>query len=184
MVDFSGQICIDGLDIASVPREHLRSKITALTQDGVELKASLRFNMYPFAGPIPDESEMISILELAGLWHHVENHGGLDEDLAKMCFSASQRQVFFVARAILHQKTAKTTIVLIDEATSAMSKEGDRHVQKIMDEAFVGCTVLQIAHHPDWLADVNTKLRMQFGKLVSLERLDKGQWVQDRNSVV
>lgn len=177
MIDFSGLISVDDRDITSVSLETVRSRCTTLTQDGVELKASVRLNIYPFQGPKPMESDIISTLEFVSLWQHVQRQGGLDADVVEMCFSPSQRQLFFVARSILHQRTSNTSVVLIDEATSAMTQEADSAIQKLMDEAFTGCTVLQIAHHPDWLTTVNVKIHMELGKVASFRRLQlNGDW--------
>ncbi|KAM3438796.1 hypothetical protein MY4824_003098 [Beauveria thailandica] len=99
--------------------------------------------------------------------------------MSKMCFSASQRQLFFLARAMVHQRTADTRIVLVDEATSAMSTESDEQTRALMDYVFSECVVLQIAHHQDWLTGMNVKIRMDFGKLISIHRRRRnGQWVE------
>ncbi|PMB63483.1 Canalicular multispecific organic anion transporter 2 [Beauveria bassiana] len=179
MVKFGGGISIDGRDITTIPRELLRSRITTMSQDGVELNASVRFNSYPFSGPHPEEDTITSTLRLVGLWAHIQSYGGIEKTMSKMCFSASQRQLFFLARALVHQRTANTRIVLVDEATSAMSKEGDEQTRALMDYVFSECVVLQIAHHQDWLTDRNVKIRMDFGKLVSIQRRRRnGQWVE------
>ncbi|KAM3516934.1 hypothetical protein NHJ13051_009446 [Beauveria bassiana] len=179
MVKFGGGISIDGRDITTIPRELLRSRITTMSQDGVELNASVRFNIYPFSGPHPEEDTITSTLRLVGLWAHIQSYGGIEKTMSKMCFSASQRQLFFLARALVHQRTANTRIVLVDEATSAMSKEGDEQTRTLMDYVFSECVVLQIAHHQDWLTDMNVKIRMDFGKLVSIQRRRRnGQWVE------
>ncbi|KAM0740788.1 hypothetical protein ACQRIT_005972 [Beauveria bassiana] len=179
MMKFGGGISIDGRDITTIPRELLRSRSTTVSQDGVELNASVRFNIYPFSGPHPEEDTITCTLRLVGLWAHIQTYGGMENTMSKMCFSASQRQLFFLARAMVHQRTANTRIVLVDEATSAMSKEGDEQMRALMDYVFSECVVLRIAHHQDWLTDMNVKIRMNFGKLVSIQRRRRnGQWVE------
>ncbi|OAR03170.1 hypothetical protein LLEC1_03577 [Akanthomyces lecanii] len=181
MVKFSGGISIDGRDITTIPRELLRSRITTMSQDGVELYASVRFNIYPFSGPQPEEDTILATLQLVGLWDHIEKYGGIEDAMSNMCFSASQRQLFFLARAMVHQRTANTTIVLVDEATSAMSKESDEQTRALMSYVFSECVVLHIAHHQDWLTDVNVKIRMDFGGLVSVQRRRRnGQWMESQ----
>lgn len=181
MMKFGGGISIDGRDITTIPRELLRSRITTMSQDGVELNASVGFNIYPFSGPQPEEDAITSTLRLVGLWAHIQTYGGIESTMSKMCFSASQRQLFFLARAMVHQRTANTRIVLVDEATSAMSKESDEQTRALMDYVFSECVVLQIAHHQDWLTDMNVKIRMDFGKLISIHRRRRnGQWVESQ----
>lgn len=149
MVDFTGAISIDGRDTRTISRELLRSRITTLTQDGVELKGSVRFNIYPYAGPKPHDREVVSFLETLGIWDPIERNGGLDGDIANLSFSVSNRQLFFLARSILHNNTMKTKIVLMDEVTSAMDADADEQLRELIDKAFAGCTILQIAHRED-----------------------------------
>lgn len=170
MVEFTGTISIDGRNTTTVPREHLRSRITTLTQDGVELKGTLRFNIYPFPGKQPEDEEIISTLQSVGLWDNISRHGGLDADMKILCLSVSHKQLLFLARGILHQRTMNTKIVLMDEVTSAMDYGTDNRLQEIMDEAFIGCTVLQIAHRQDSFRAVDVRIRLESGILASFER--------------
>lgn len=170
MMDYAGTITIDGQDTALVPRKRLRSRITTLTQDGLLLQGSIRFNLYPFAGKKPDDELIQSTLERIGLWEHIASHGGLDGDVAAVSLSSSQKQLFFLARGILHQKTNDTKIVLMDEATSAMDAGTDMRLQGILDASFAGCTVLQIAHG-DAFQRANARIHLDLGQLVSIKRV-------------
>ncbi|OAA57153.1 ABC transporter, transmembrane domain, type 1 [Cordyceps fumosorosea ARSEF 2679] len=141
MVDFTGTISIDGRDSRSVPRELLRSRITTLTQDGVELKGSVGLNLWPFAGPKPDEALITSTLQSVGLLNHVNQHGGLNKSISCMGLSVSQKQLLFLARGILHQQAMHTSIVIMDEATSAMDGGTDDALQDLLDNTFAGYVV-------------------------------------------
>ena len=81
-----------------------------------------------------------------GLWNHISKRGGLDADMSEMKFSQGQKQLLFIARAILHQKMARTKIVLIDEATASLDSDTDARIQQLVNESFIGCTVLTISH--------------------------------------
>ena len=59
LMEFSGSIWVDDREIKTIPRHILRSKITTLTQDGVELKGSLRLNIYPYDTKLPSDEEII-----------------------------------------------------------------------------------------------------------------------------
>ncbi|ATY58701.1 ABC multidrug [Cordyceps militaris] len=170
MVDFTGTISIDGRNSRSVPREFLRSRITTMTQEGVQLKGSVRFNLYPFAGPKPDDSLVTSTLQSVGLLHHIDRHGGLDKVISSMRFSVSQKQLLFLARGILHHKTMKTSIVIMDEATSAMDNGTDDMLQELLGDAFAACTVLQIAHRDETFRDLDVRIRLDLGQLLGVER--------------
>ncbi|KAJ3496548.1 hypothetical protein NLG97_g2578 [Lecanicillium saksenae] len=171
MVEFTGTITIDGRILTTVPREHLRSRITTFTQDGLELQGSLRFNLYPFAGSSPDDELIESVLQSLGLWEHIQSHGGFDGDIIDMGFSVSQKQKLSLARGILHQKTHDTRTILVDEATSAMDGEANAELQRVLEEVFADCTVLQIAHREDSFRAATLLVKLEAGQLVSAVRV-------------
>lgn len=178
MIECSGgSILIDGRDIATVPRERLRSRITTMTQDGVEVKATLRYNLYPFAGPKPTDELMVETLKRVEIWDYIasQENGGLDSEMADVGLSQGQKQLFFVARAILHQATNGTKLVIVDEATSSMDYDVDERMQKVMDEAFAGCTVVVIAHRPHVLESAKTVIHLDSGKVATITRRGQGE---------
>ncbi|KAJ3496549.1 hypothetical protein NLG97_g2579 [Lecanicillium saksenae] len=170
MTEFTGTVRIGGQDSRTISREVLRSRITTLTQDGVELKGSVRFNLYPFLGTQPEEDLITSTLQSVGIWDHISQHGGIDKNLSSMEFSVSQKQLLFLARGILHQKTLNTKIVIMDEATSAMDNQIDDTLQELLDKTFAGCTILQIAHRADTFRNIGLQIRLEHGQLVSVPR--------------
>ncbi|KAJ3496257.1 hypothetical protein NLG97_g2789 [Lecanicillium saksenae] len=172
LADFNGTVSIDGRNSKTIAREMLRQRITTLTQEGLELKGSFRSNIYPFAGTKPSDDEIIAILRSLGLENHVSRHGGLDIDFAAMCFSVSQKQLICLARGILHQQTQHTRIVLIDEATSAMDDDANTELQDLLAEAFAECTVLQISHRENSLQAADVLLKLDAGRVVSLQRFN------------
>lgn len=175
MFNFSGAISLDGRDIKSVPRELLRSRITTITQEGVLLKGSLRFNLFPFAGSQPTDVQIASALTSVGLMAHVQSHGSFDDDIVVMCLSTSQKQLLFIARAILHQRVMHTNVVLIDEATSALDDTTNQQIQGVMAEAFQNCTVLQVAHRSTASDDTTLAVTFESG---GVERTERRAWPQ------
>lgn len=47
-LDYEGTISIDGIDIATVPRDELRSRVITISQDQVEFDGTIRDNLLPF----------------------------------------------------------------------------------------------------------------------------------------
>ena len=62
---FEGQIEIDGLDIAKIPLEELRRRITVIPQDPTMFTGSLRFNLDPEGRA--DDDDIIALLKRAQL---------------------------------------------------------------------------------------------------------------------
>ncbi|KAM0745108.1 hypothetical protein ACQRIT_000492 [Beauveria bassiana] len=179
LIEFSGSINIDGLSIKMIPRHVLRSNITTMTQEGVELKGTIRMNTFPFALSPPTDAEIIATLERVGLWVHVRRQGGLESDMSKNHFSHGQKQLLFLARAILHQQVKQTKIILVDEATSSLDSTTDENMRQLMAEAFADCTVITIAHQRDYAAEMDLAVELDSGNLVRVLRrsLRTGAWV-------
>lgn len=184
MVEHEGDITIDGRNTRDVPRELLRSRITTISQEGLRLKATLRFNMYPFEGVQPTDDEIIDALRIVDLWTHAELHGGLDAQYSAIRFSTAQKQLMFLARGILHQSTANTSIVLIDEVTSSLTLDMERDMQRVIDHAFAGCTILLISHRRESFLTADLVLRFKSGKLSGRMRWKQStsEWVEARNA--
>lgn len=180
MVEYTGSISIDGRNTRDVPRELLRSRITTITQEGLRLKATLRFNMYPFEGAQPTDDDIINALRRVDIWDHAHLNGGLDAQYSAIRFTTAQKQLMFLARGILHQSTAATKIVLIDEVTSSLALDRERSMQTIIDEAFAGCTILLVSHRRESFLTTDYVLRFRSGQLYSRlrRRNSTGEWVE------
>ncbi|TQV93041.1 Vacuolar metal resistance and drug detoxification protein [Cordyceps javanica] len=180
MVEHTGSVSIDGRNTRHVPRELLRSRITTITQEGLRLRATLRFNVYPFEGAQPTDDQMIDVLQRVELWDHANLGGGLDAQYAAMAFSASQKQLMFLARGILHQTVARTQIVILDEVTSSLTLEAERDMRRIIDQAFAGCTVLLVSHRRESFLSTEFVLQFRSGQLFSMmrRRSTNGEWVE------
>lgn len=177
MVDFSGHVSIDGRNTKSVPRELLRSRITTITQEGLRLKSTLRFNMYPFEGVQPTDNQIIDVLRTVDLLNHVNLHGGLDAQYSAIRFSSIQKQLMFLARGILHQRITDTNIIMIDELTSSLPVDMEDDVQDIIDRAFTGCTILLVSRRQESFLTTDFVLRFRSGKLYStIQRNNTGGW--------
>lgn len=174
----SGTITIDGRDVKTVSPVFLRSKITTISQDGVELDGSLRLNLDPFDNPnsthrLSDET-LIDILNKVGLWNRLQASGNLDTEISKFKLSGGEKQLLSIARAMLHKDYAGSKIVLMDEATSKMDAETDRRIQAVMAEAFEHNTVITVAHRLHAVENSDIVFEMQSGRIInSLDRSER-----------
>lgn len=169
LIEFSGNISVDNRDIKTVPRHLLRSRITTLTQDGVELKSTVRLNMFPFDATTPEDDQIITALQGVGLWAHIEKHGGLDADISKVKLSHGQKQLLFIARAILHQEIMDTKIVLVDEATSSLGEGMNKQIQGLLAKSFSQCTVIQISHRVEGPRNSDLSIELSAGEVVETQ---------------
>ncbi|KAJ2963201.1 hypothetical protein NQ176_g10877 [Zarea fungicola] len=171
LVEYSGTIRLDGRDIKTVERKLLRTRITTVPQGGLELLGSVRFNMDPFKfGPrqeqdaYPNDEDLATILRCVGLWSTIAEAGGLDVTMAKLKLSHGQRQLFQLARAILHHEVTGSKLLLMDEGTASMDAETETRVRHVMAEAFSACTKVIISHRSTLLAAAQVVVRLDQGR--------------------
>lgn len=172
LIEYSGGILVDNVEIGRVPRRLLRARITTITQSAVQLRGSIRYNLDPFGGadlrapdrPVTDEL-LVDTLRQVGLWGIVEERGGLDADMGKMELSQGQKQLLQLARAIVHQHAFGSRVVLVDEGSSSVDEDTEARMQRVMGEVFAGCTLLMISHRPAALRMADYVLRLVDGQL-------------------
>lgn len=114
MVDLhSGRITVDKLDISTLPREQVRTRLVGVPQDAFLIDgSSVRFNADP-AEQLADAAIEDS-LRAVELWDIVAEKGGLEVPIQELHLSHGQKQLFCIARAILRP----SPVVVLDEATS------------------------------------------------------------------
>ncbi|XP_056392341.1 multidrug resistance-associated protein 1 isoform X2 [Hyla sarda] len=162
----SGEIIIDGCNIAKIGLHDLRFKITIIPQDPVLFSGSLRMNLDPFE-KYSDE-EVWTSLELAHLKNFVS---GLPDKLNHECaeggenLSIGQRQLVCLARALLR----KTKILVLDEATAAVDLETDGLIQSTIRKEFEDCTVITIAHRLNTIMDYTRVIVLDKGQIVEFD---------------
>lgn len=108
----NGSIIVDGIDIAKVAPEMVRSRLVALSQEAFILPGTIRTNLDPCG--TCDESQILDILATLGLHDLIASKGGLDEEVEADSFSQGQRQLLCLARAACR----KSSVYIFDEITS------------------------------------------------------------------
>jgi ATP-binding cassette, subfamily C (CFTR/MRP), member 1 len=159
----SGTLRIDGLDLAVLKREAIRSRIMTLPQEPVILPGTVRENLCPDDRVFSDK-ELVTALETTGMWEIVSSRGGLIAVLDAMGLSVGQKQLFCLSRAILH----KTKILLLDEATSSLDHDTEQELRWVLRKEFADCTVLEVAHKLEAIASYDVAIFMQDGEIVDI----------------
>ncbi|KAL2873350.1 hypothetical protein SGCOL_011492 [Colletotrichum sp. CLE4] len=154
-----GQVIIDGVDVATMPREVLRQRLNALPQEPPFFSGSVRLNCDP-EGAISDEI-ITEALRTVDLWEVIEEKGGLDAEFSDDFFSHGQKQVFCLARGIL----CPTKIVVMDEATINVDVDTEK-MMKIIHERFAHATIISVAHRLDTILDFDKIIILDKGVIV------------------
>jgi ATP-binding cassette subfamily B multidrug efflux pump len=164
-----GRILIDGVDIAHVTQESLRSQIAMVTQDTSLLHRSVRDNIL-YGRPDAGEDEMLAAAMRA------EAHGfivGLQDARGRFGYDAhvgergvklsgGQRQRIAIARVMLKD----APILLLDEATSALDSEVEVAIQESLYRLMEGKTVVAIAHRLSTIAAMDRLVILDKGRIV------------------
>lgn len=158
-----GSIVIDGLDISTIPRQSVRSKINSIPQAPYFLAGTVRTNADPYGASTDDA--IIDALVKVGLWTVFEKAGGLDLEFDIDSLSHGQRQLFCLARATLR----RGKIVILDEVTSSVDRKSDELMQRIIREEFADCTIIAIAHRLDTILDFDRIVVLDSGRVVECE---------------
>ncbi|WYZ45022.1 hypothetical protein EsH8_VIII_000338 [Colletotrichum jinshuiense] len=158
-----GTIELDGVDVSTLLQHELRSCINVVTQDPFLMPGTIRFNIDPL-GAVSDDGKLKKALERVGLWKLVEELGGLDKDMDAKAWSAGQKQLFCMARAMLRQ----CSLLILDEAMSSVDSETESVMQDIVDNEFRDCTVLAVMHRLKHVFRYNTVALLGDGELLEI----------------
>ncbi|XP_061577420.1 ATP-binding cassette sub-family C member 8 isoform X2 [Cololabis saira] len=167
MVDmFEGRIVIDNIDIAKLPLQTLRSRLSIILQDPFLFSGTIRFNLDP---EMKATDEMLwEALEIAQLKPVVKTlPGGLDAMVTEggENFSQGQRQLFCLARAFVR----KSSILIMDEATASIDMATESILQKVVMTAFADRTVVTIAHRVHTILNADLVIVMKRGIILEYD---------------
>jgi ATP-binding cassette, subfamily B, bacterial len=159
-----GRILIDGVELQDFELDHLRARMSLVSQDTYLFNDTLRANVL-LARPEADDAAIRRALEQAALADFVESlPEGLDTMVGErgVQLSGGQRQRVAIARAFL--KNAPTLI--LDEATSHLDAVSETQVRNALDALMRDRTTIVIAHRLSTVRDANRLAVLDRGRLV------------------
>ncbi|RZI45908.1 ABC transporter ATP-binding protein [Candidatus Finniella inopinata] len=160
----SGEILIDGQNIANVTQASLREHVTLIPQDTNLFHRSVKENLtYGNLNATDEEIEAAARkAHCHGFIQKLEN--GYDTVVGErgLKLSGGQRQRLAIARAFLKN----TPILLLDEATSALDSETEKDIQVSLLELMANKTTLIVAHRLSTLKHMDRILVFDKGQII------------------
>jgi ATP-binding cassette subfamily B protein len=159
-----GRITLDGVDIAKMGREDLRSRIGMVLQDTWLFKGTIRENI-AYGNPSASEEQIIEAAKATYVDRFVRTlplgyDTILDDEASNV--SAGEKQLLTIARAFLSQPT----VLILDEATSSVDTRTEVLVQRAMAALRKDRTSFVIAHRLSTIRDADLILVMDHGDIV------------------
>jgi ATP-binding cassette subfamily B protein len=160
----AGQILLDGVDITTMDRRSLRSRIGMVLQDTWLFDGTIAENI-AYGRPDAGADEVLEAAEAAyvdrfvrtlpaGYQTRISGDGGN--------ISAGEKQLITIARAFL----ARPQLLILDEATSSVDTRTEALIQHAMCELRRDRTSFIIAHRLSTIRDADRILVVEAGRIV------------------
>ncbi len=160
----AGRITLDGIDVETMRRDELRSRIGMVLQDAWLFHGTIRDNIR-YGRPDATDEELLEAARATFVDRFVRSLPAgydtvLDEESSNV--SAGQKQLITIARAFLTQPA----LLILDEATSSVDTRTEQHVQHAMAALRSNRTSFVIAHRLSTIRDADLILVMHDGRIV------------------
>ena len=160
----SGTISLDGRDIASFPRNELRSQVGMVLQDTWLFGGTIRENL-AYGNPNATDEQILAAAKVAYVDRFVhmlpDGYDTLITDEADN-LSTGEKQLITIARAFL----ADPSILILDEATSSVDTRTEVLIQDAMEALRSQRTSFVIAHRLSTIRNADVILVMDAGQIV------------------
>ena len=160
----SGRILLDGVDITTMTRESLRSRIGMVLQDAWVFDGTIAENIaYGRPGAAADDVEQAAKAAYVDRFIHTlpdgyETH--ISGDGANI--STGEKQLITIARAFL----ARPQLLILDEATSSVDTRIEAFIQHALCELRRDRTSFIIAHRLSTIRDADRIVVVDSGRIV------------------
>jgi ATP-binding cassette subfamily B protein len=158
-----GRILINGTDIKDMPVEELRGLIAYVQQDIFLFAGDVATNIR-LSNPLTDDEVAAAAARVgadriirrlpAGYSHQLGERGA--------SISVGERQLLSFARAV----AADASLLILDEATSAVDSEVEAEIQRALAILMEGRTTIAIAHRLSTIVSADEILVLHHGEVV------------------
>ena len=159
-----GCLRVDGVDIRKLDSGHYRRQIGIVMQDPYLFHGTVLENIR-YGMPEATLDQVIAAARAANAHDFINKlTHGYDTVVGErgLTLSGGERQRVSIARAILHDPR----ILILDEATSSVDTETERHIQEALDRLVAGRTVFAIAHRLSTLRKASRLFVFEDGRLI------------------
>lgn len=160
----SGQILVDGVDLATVRLSSYRQQLGVVLQETFLFDGTIRQNIL-FSRPEATEQQLMEACRIARVDEFAERFPEQYDTIVGergVKLSGGQRQRLSIARAIL----ADPRILILDEATSSLDSESEAMIQNGLNFLMQGRTTFVIAHRLSTIRRADQILVVEQGLIV------------------
>jgi ABC-type multidrug transport system fused ATPase/permease subunit len=160
----SGQVFIDGIDLATVRLSGFRRQLGVVLQETFLFDGTIRENVL-FSRPRASGELFVEACRTARVDEFAERFPAQYETIVGergVKLSGGQRQRIAIARAIL----ADPRILILDEATSSLDSESEAMIQEGLSYLMQGRTTFVIAHRLSTIRRADQILVIEQGRIV------------------
>ena len=160
--NYSGSIKYDNFNIDSIPTREMAKITTLITNDSYLVKGTVREHLSVRKNIT--EEEMYNALEKVNLKDFVEEHGGLDYELAigASNLSGGQKQRLLAAKAILKD----SYLYILDEAVSNIDDYSKEIVLNAFDSIKEGKIIIVISHDLETITNADNIYVLKDKKII------------------
>ena len=160
----SGQVLIDGIDLATIRLSSYRQQLGVVLQETFLFDGTIRENIL-FSRPNATEEQLMEACRIARVDEFAERFPEKYDTIVGergVKLSGGQRQRLSIARAIL----ADPRILILDEATSSLDSESEAMIQNGLSYLMQGRTTFVIAHRLSTIRRAEQILVVEQGEIV------------------
>ena len=167
----SGEIKIDNQSIYEVTIKSLRDNISLVSQETTLFDDTIKNNI-KYANENASDEEIFEASKLSNSHEFIEKlpkkyHTIIGENGVRL--SGGEKQRISIARAMLK----KSTIILLDEATSSLDSQTESKIQEALNQLTKNKTTIVIAHRLSTILNSNNIYLIDSGKVIDNGRHDQ-----------